>query len=262
MSSFDLRWRKFDPKYYSNFRAQNSRIFSKKSKCLKIIEKVSLHAKWVTYTVWVDKSSLKKVNLAMVFKAEACGHKVLPDKSILIRQKMVEGGNCQNSKSQMRHFIVIFDQCENVSQNVTHSLEDLVDAWRPNKLSFFHLLSAKVHQYNGYTVFSLLHFLNEEMANAKEGKRKVKLLDSAIYWALANSDCEIYSEHVSRLSWQPENLEKSLPTQYWWTSYQKEPPTKKLSADIEKKCKYIFNSVHHSNILISQYSRCLSWRLE
>ena len=171
----------------------------------------------------------------------------------------------------MRHFMVIFDQCENVSQNVTHSLEDLVDAWRPNKLSFFHLLSAKVHQYNGCSVFSLLHFLNEEMANAKEGKRKVKLLDSAIYWALANSDCEIYSEHVSRLSWQPENLEKSLPTtEYWWTSYQKEPPTKKTfrcrMANTLEKCKYIFNSVHHSNIVIGSFLsiklRCLSWRLE
>ena len=159
------------------------------------------------------------VNFGEFFKVEACGHTVLPYRSI--------GQKCQNSKSQMRHFMVIFDQCENVSQNVTHSLEDLVDAWRPNKLSFFHLLSAKVHQYNGCSVFSLLHFLNEEMANAKEGKRKVKLLDSAIYWALANSDCEIYSEHVSRLSWQPENLEKSLPTQYWWTSYQKEPPRPK-----------------------------------
>ena len=217
MSSFDLRWRKFDLKYHSNFRAQNSTTFSQNHSVWKSHKK-SQHCKPCELKVYI-LSGQKFIKNGQSFLKSKLAVIVLPYRSI--------GQKCQNSKSQMRHFMVIFDQCENVSQNVTHSLEDLVDAWRPNKLSFFHLLSAKVHQYNGCSVFSLLHFLNEEMANAKEGKRKVKLLDSAIYWALANSDCEIYSEHVSRLSWQPENLEKSLPTQYWWTSYQKEPPRPK-----------------------------------
>ena len=61
-------------------------------------------------------------SISSLVKVEACGHTVLPYRSILIGQKW------QNSKYQMRHFMGIFDQCENVSQNVTHSLEDLVDA--------------------------------------------------------------------------------------------------------------------------------------
>ena len=55
------------------------------SQCLKITEKVSFN----------------------IEKPKACVQKVLPDISLLIRQKMVE--NAKNSK--MRHFLVIFKHC-------------------------------------------------------------------------------------------------------------------------------------------------------
>ena len=42
---------------------------------------------------------LKKVNLASFLKTEACGQTVLPDRSVLIGQILVE-----NDKIQMRHF--------------------------------------------------------------------------------------------------------------------------------------------------------------
>ena len=45
-------------------------------------------------TFWVDKSSLQ--SLASFWKPKACGQTVLPDRTILIGQKMVE--NAKNKK--------------------------------------------------------------------------------------------------------------------------------------------------------------------
>ena len=42
------------------------------------------------------------VDLASFWKIEACGQTVLPDRSVLIGQKLVE--NAKNSKIQMQHF--------------------------------------------------------------------------------------------------------------------------------------------------------------
>ena len=50
----------------------------------------TLRAKRVTFTFWVDKSSLKMpkmINLASFWKSDDWGQTVLPDRSILIRQK-------------------------------------------------------------------------------------------------------------------------------------------------------------------------------
>ena len=44
----------------------------------------------------------KLVNLASFWKPEACGQTVLPDRSLLIEQKIVE--KCQNWKIKMWHF--------------------------------------------------------------------------------------------------------------------------------------------------------------
>ena len=43
------------------------------------------------------------VNLASFWKTEACGQTVLPDKSVLIGQKLVE-----NAKNQMQYFQTMF----------------------------------------------------------------------------------------------------------------------------------------------------------
>ena len=53
------------------------------------------------FAFWVVKSSLecqKMVNLASFWKPQACGQTVLPGRSVLIGQKLVE-----NAKIQMRH---------------------------------------------------------------------------------------------------------------------------------------------------------------
>ena len=53
----------------------------------------TLREKRATFTFLVDKSSLKMpkmVNFASFLKPEACGQIVLPDMSLLIRQKLVE----------------------------------------------------------------------------------------------------------------------------------------------------------------------------
>ena len=65
-----------------------------------------MRAKRATFTFWVENSWLKKipkmVNLASFWKTEACGQTVLPDMSVLIRQKLAENAKIQ--KFQMRHF--------------------------------------------------------------------------------------------------------------------------------------------------------------
>ena len=71
-----------------------------------------MRAKWATFAFWVDKSSLKMpkiVNFGEFWKTETCGQKVFPDKSISIRQKLVEKPKLKN---QTAIFCVIFRQCE------------------------------------------------------------------------------------------------------------------------------------------------------
>ena len=54
--------------------------------------------------------SLKTPKAASLFKPEACGQTVLPDRSILIRQKLLE--NAKNKKIHQRNFQPIFNQNE------------------------------------------------------------------------------------------------------------------------------------------------------
>ena len=61
----------------------------------------TLRAKRATVTFWVDKSYLKMpkmVNLASFWKTEACGQTVLPDRSVLTGQKLVENAKIQKFK--------------------------------------------------------------------------------------------------------------------------------------------------------------------
>ena len=58
----------------------------------------TLRAKRATFTFWVAKSSLKMpkmLNLASFWKPEACSQPVLPDRSILIGQKLVKKAKIQ-----------------------------------------------------------------------------------------------------------------------------------------------------------------------
>ena len=67
----------------------------------------TLRAKRATITFWVDKSLLKMpkmVNLLRLWNLEVCDQTVLPDRLILIGQKMVE-----NAKNET--VWVIFKQC-------------------------------------------------------------------------------------------------------------------------------------------------------
>ena len=61
----------------------------------------TLRAKRAMFTFWVDKNSLKMpkmVDFWRVFeKFKACGQTVLPDRTILIGQKMVENVKIENS---------------------------------------------------------------------------------------------------------------------------------------------------------------------
>ena len=57
-----------------------------------------LHSEWTK----VHSKCQKIINLGEFLKLEACGQTVLPDRWILIRQKLVK--NTKMSKNQMRHF--------------------------------------------------------------------------------------------------------------------------------------------------------------
>ena len=53
------------------------------------------------FTFWMDKSLLKMtkmVNFGYFWKPEACGQTVLPDRSVLIGQKLVENAKIQKFK--------------------------------------------------------------------------------------------------------------------------------------------------------------------
>ena len=78
----------------------------------------TLRAKRATFTFWVDKSYEKCQKwsiLASFWKPEACGQTVLPDRSVLIVQKLVENAKIKKSNAT---FWVIFKLCA-FSQNIT-----------------------------------------------------------------------------------------------------------------------------------------------
>ena len=66
----------------------------------------TLRAKRATFTFYVDKKFIKKCQkwsiMASFWKAKACGQTVLPDRLVLIEQKLVNYAKIQ--KNQMRHF--------------------------------------------------------------------------------------------------------------------------------------------------------------
>ena len=57
--------------------------------------------------IWNGQKLIKKAKNSQFWKSKVCSQTVLPDRSLLIEQKLVE-----NTKIQMRHFEwVIFKQC-------------------------------------------------------------------------------------------------------------------------------------------------------
>ena len=92
------------------------------------------------------------VNLATFGKTEDCGQTVLPDRSILIGQKLVE--NAKNEKLKwdilgtqknnfvikMRHFYVIFKHCDTLSGSFSLSL--VVKSHRKERGNGFRKLEA------------------------------------------------------------------------------------------------------------------------
>ena len=71
----------------------------------------TLRAKRALFTFWVDKSSSKMpkmANLASFWKSKACGHTVLPDRSILISQILVENAKVEKLNAT---FWMIFAHC-------------------------------------------------------------------------------------------------------------------------------------------------------
>ena len=62
----------------------------------------TLRAKRATFTFWEDKSSLKNAKNGPIcssfWKPEACGQTVLPDRSVLIGQKLVENAKIKKFK--------------------------------------------------------------------------------------------------------------------------------------------------------------------
>ena len=89
-------WKKL---YFSNL--ISAKVWSTLTPCLKIAEKVSFNIASEASYVYI-LSGQKWSILARFWRLEACGQMVLPDRSILVGQKLV--GKCQNSKIQMRHF--------------------------------------------------------------------------------------------------------------------------------------------------------------
>ena len=72
----------------------------------------TLRAKRVTFTFWVAKRSLKIqkiITLTSFRKLDADGQSLLPDRLLLIRQKLVK--RCQNGKFKNATFWVIFKHC-------------------------------------------------------------------------------------------------------------------------------------------------------
>ena len=80
----------------------------------------TLRAKRATFTFWVDKSS-SKIPKMVNFEIEACSQTVLPDRSILIRQKLVK-----NVKVQMRQFEWFSNTVSSFSCFIEPSLSQLI----------------------------------------------------------------------------------------------------------------------------------------
>ena len=70
--------------------------------CLKITQKVSFNIASEASYVYISSKMPKMVYFGEYLKQKACGQTVLPDRPILIEQKLVE--NAKIEKSQMRHF--------------------------------------------------------------------------------------------------------------------------------------------------------------
>ena len=91
------------------------------SQCLKIAQKVAFNIVSEASYVYILSEQkfikmLKMFNLASFRKREVCGQTVLPDKSILIRQKLVE--NAKMPKIEMRLFFIVFQTlCKFLSAN-------------------------------------------------------------------------------------------------------------------------------------------------
>ena len=81
---------------------------------MKITEKVSFNIASEASLAYIlsGQKSIKNAKNGPIckffWKHEACGHTVLPDRSVSIRQKMVENAKTKNSNAT---FWVIFKQC-------------------------------------------------------------------------------------------------------------------------------------------------------
>ena len=86
------------------------------TQCLKITKKshLTLRAERATFTLWVHKSSFKMPKwfiLTIFWKPVFCGQTVLPDRSLLIGQKLMENANVEFKciwVSQILHIITRF----------------------------------------------------------------------------------------------------------------------------------------------------------
>ena len=83
------------------------------AQCLKITQKVAFNiTSEASYFYTFSgqkfiKNAKKRFILAIFWKLENCGQIVLPDRSLLVGQKLVE--NAKNWKIKMRHFLVILN---------------------------------------------------------------------------------------------------------------------------------------------------------
>ena len=80
-------------------------MFLKNARCMKVIEKVSFNiASEASYVYILSGQKLIKIDKNGPFwrvffrKPEACGQTVLPDRSVLIGQKLVENAKIQKLK--------------------------------------------------------------------------------------------------------------------------------------------------------------------
>ena len=79
--------------------------FPTKARCLKITEKVSINIASYVYILSGQKfikNTKKWSNLTSFRKPKACGQTVLPERSVLIGQKLMKNAKIQ--KFKMRHF--------------------------------------------------------------------------------------------------------------------------------------------------------------
>ena len=93
-----------------NLGSISTKITEHSARCLKITAKVSFNiASEATFSFWVDKSQIKMpkmVHFGVFLKA--CAQTVLPDRSALIGQKLVENAKIENSNAT---YWMIFKHC-------------------------------------------------------------------------------------------------------------------------------------------------------